>query len=158
MHTEKYSVDKFERRQHEMVDHQNVSTNNWISKAYDNRKIRQRLIKGDNSFDDIRNTQNTKGMNANLNHYVSRRLRMIVFIKQMCYILETNYSKKLKIKARTENKSTRSTKSENTIMIKLQCLKEKLTHFCYSNCPKLDHPFTKRIKSITQNQKSHIFV
>lgn len=87
MHTEKYSVDKFERRQHEMVDHQNVSTNNWISKAYDNRKIRQRLIKGDNSFDDIRSTQNTKGMNANLNHYVSRRLRMIVFIKQMCYIL-----------------------------------------------------------------------
>lgn len=40
MHTEKYSVDKFERRWHEMVDHQNVSTNNWISKAYDNRKIR----------------------------------------------------------------------------------------------------------------------
>ncbi|ESR65514.1 hypothetical protein CICLE_v100102261mg, partial [Citrus x clementina] len=83
-----YNEDEFNHKWVLMVQKHRVETNEWVKKVYEERKLwAEAYLKG-NFFGGMRSTQRSEGMNAYLNHYVNRKLRLRDFVKQMDRLMD----------------------------------------------------------------------
>lgn len=71
-----------------MVEKHGVSNNECVKKFYDEKHIWAEAYLRGIFFGGMRSTQRSEGMNAYLNHYVSRKLRLIDFVKQMDRLMD----------------------------------------------------------------------
>lgn len=83
-----YSEEEFERKWKLMVDKHEAVLNEWVCKMYDDRHMWAEVFLRGKFFGGMRSTQRWEGMNAYLNHYVNRRLRLIDFVKQMDRLMD----------------------------------------------------------------------
>lgn len=71
-----------------MVDKHNVATNEWVVNMFKDRHMWVETYLHGKFFGGMRSTQRLEGMNAYLNHYVNRRLRLTEFVKQMDRLMD----------------------------------------------------------------------
>ncbi|XP_024039235.1 protein FAR1-RELATED SEQUENCE 5-like [Citrus clementina] len=71
-----------------MVEKHQVGQFEWVRKMYDERQMWAEAFLRGKFFGSMRSTQRSEGMNAFLNHYVNRRLRLIDFVKQMDRLMD----------------------------------------------------------------------
>ena len=83
-----YSKDRFESQWILMVEKHGVSNNEWVKKMYDDKHLWAEAYVRGHFFGGMRSTQRSEGMNAYLNHYVSRKLRLIEFVRQMDRLMD----------------------------------------------------------------------
>lgn len=83
-----YIEDQFEYKWEELVANHHVQNHEWVKKVYSDKHIWAKpFLKGKFSGG-MRSTQRSESMNAFLNHYVSVRLRLISFVKQMDRLMD----------------------------------------------------------------------
>lgn len=91
-----FTKDKFEYHWKLMVEKHGVSNNDWVKKLYEEKHLwAEAYIRG-NFFGGMRSTQRSEGMNAYLNHYVSRKLRLIDFVRQMDRLMDRHRAAEIK--------------------------------------------------------------
>ncbi|XP_052291814.1 protein FAR1-RELATED SEQUENCE 5-like [Citrus sinensis] len=83
-----YTKEEFDRKWKLMVDNHNVAANEWVVKMFEDRHMWAEAYLRGKFFGGMRSTQRSEGMNAYLNHYVNRRLRLIEFVKQMDRLMD----------------------------------------------------------------------
>ncbi|KAH9685713.1 protein FAR1-RELATED SEQUENCE 5 [Citrus sinensis] len=83
-----YSEEEFETKWKLMVEKHQVGQFEWVRKMYDERQMWAEAFLRGKFFGSMRSTQRSEGMNAFLNHYVNRRLRLIDFVKQMDRLMD----------------------------------------------------------------------
>ncbi|KAK9225449.1 hypothetical protein WN943_010491 [Citrus x changshan-huyou] len=83
-----YSEEEFETKWKLMVEKHQVGHFEWVRKMYDERQMWVEAILRGKFFGGMWSTQRSEGMNAFLNHYVNRRLRLIDFVKQMDRLMD----------------------------------------------------------------------
>lgn len=83
-----YTEDQFEQKWEELVANHHVQNHEWVKKVYSDKHMwAEAFLKGKFSGG-MRSTQRSESMNAFLNHYVSVRLRLISFVKQMDRLMD----------------------------------------------------------------------
>ncbi|KAH9744126.1 protein FAR1-RELATED SEQUENCE 5 [Citrus sinensis] len=82
-----YTKDQFEKVWTELVARHNVEHNEWVKMYSDKQMWAEAFLQG-SFFGGMRTTQRSEGMNAFLNHYVSIRLRLVSFVKQMDRLMD----------------------------------------------------------------------
>ncbi|KAH9779917.1 protein FAR1-RELATED SEQUENCE 5 [Citrus sinensis] len=83
-----YTKDRFEQKWKEMVECHNVETHEWVLKMYREKTMWAEAYLRGEFFGGMRSTQRSEGLNAYLNHYVSIKLRLIAFVKQMDRLID----------------------------------------------------------------------
>ncbi|KAH9791182.1 protein FAR1-RELATED SEQUENCE 5 [Citrus sinensis] len=83
-----YTKDRFEQKWKEMVERHNVETHEWVLKMYREKTMWAEAYLRGEFFGGMRSTQRSEGLNAYLNHYVSIKLRLIAFVKQMDRLID----------------------------------------------------------------------
>ncbi|KAH9688605.1 protein FAR1-RELATED SEQUENCE [Citrus sinensis] len=83
-----YTKEEFDRKWKLMVHNHNIAANEWVVKMFEDRHMWADAYLRGKFFGGMRSTQRSEGMNAYLNHYVNRRLRLIEFVKQMDRLMD----------------------------------------------------------------------
>ncbi|XP_024042986.1 protein FAR1-RELATED SEQUENCE 5 [Citrus clementina] len=85
---ERHNVETHEQKWKEMVERHNVETHEWVLKMYREKTMWAEAYLRGEFFGGMRSTQRSEGLNAYLNHYVSIKLRLIAFVKQMDRLID----------------------------------------------------------------------
>ena len=83
-----YTVDQFKQAWTKLVARHNVENNDWVTKMYTDKHMWAEAFLQGKFFGGMRSTQRSEGMNSFLNHYVSIKLRLISFVKQMDRLMD----------------------------------------------------------------------
>lgn len=83
-----YTEERFEEKWKEIVLHHSVESNEWVVKMYSEKTMWAEAYLRGHFFGGMRSTQRSERMNAYLNHYVSIRMRLIAFVKQMDRLMD----------------------------------------------------------------------
>lgn len=68
--------------------HHSVESHEWVVKMYSEKTMWAEAYLRGHFFGGMRSTQRSEGMNAYLNHYVSIRMQLIAFVKQMDRLMD----------------------------------------------------------------------
>ncbi len=78
-----HTEEEFENKWISMVQKHKVEQNEWVKKMYSDRHMWAEPYLRGKFFGGMRSTQRCEGLNAYLNHYVNRKLRLIDIVDQM---------------------------------------------------------------------------